>query len=60
MAKSSKKWYLSKTVWLGILAIATAGVKTAQLGGDWMAVALACFGVATIVIRSITDAKLIK
>jgi uncharacterized membrane protein len=55
-----KKWYTSKTVWLGALAVAMSIVTIIDQGGSWTAAILAGFGAASIVLRSITDKKIIK
>ena len=55
---NSKKWYLSKSVWLGVLAIAGAVVQSIASGASWESVTLAAFGSATVVLRSVTKLPL--
>ncbi len=57
---NEKKWYLSKTIWLGVLAIITAIVETIQGGGDLTAALLAGFGAVSVAIRGVTSKKLTK
>lgn len=56
----NKKWYLSKTIWLGVIACAVAGLKAYQLGADPITIALAVFGALSVVIRTQTSKKLTK
>jgi hypothetical protein len=56
----TKKWYQSKTVWLGIIAVAVAALEVIDSGGTYLAAVLAAFGVASVVLRGYTDRPLIK
>ena len=56
----SKKWYMSKSVWLGFLAIAGAIVQSIASGASWEAITLAAFGAAAVVLRSVTELPLGK
>lgn len=49
-----KKWYLSKTIWLGVAAVAVAGLQAYQTSGDWITAVIAGFGVASIALRAVT------
>jgi hypothetical protein len=50
-----KKWYQSKTVWLGIATSAMAGLSMLDQGASWPQVSMAVIGAAIIALRSITD-----
>ncbi len=56
----SKKWYTSKTIWLGVIAVIIAGLEMADKGGDYVAILLAVFGCASVVLRGFTNAGLTK
>jgi hypothetical protein len=53
----TKKWYQSKTVWLGILATAV-GVITAIEGQLEAGTTITFFGVVNIVLRAFTQTKI--
>ncbi len=55
-----KKWYLSKTILLGVIACIIAGLEAYQREPNWIVVALAIFGALSIVIRTQTSKKLTK
>jgi len=55
-----KKWYLSKTVWLGAIACIVAGLEAYQNDPNWIVAALAAFGALSVVIRTQTSKKLTK
>ena len=57
---NEKKWYLSKTEWLAVLAVAIAVLETVQNGGSWIAAALAGFGVLVGILRPFSTKKLTK
>jgi len=56
----SKKWWLSRSIWLGFLAIAGAIVQSIASGASWEAITLAAFGAAAVVLRSVTELPLGK
>ncbi len=51
-----KRWYESKTIWLGLGTIATA-VISAVAGGGWQEAVLAAIGAANIFIRILAPQK---
>lgn len=53
-----KKWYRSKSVFLGISSIITAVVGLLQSGADWKTACLGGFGALSIVLRTITWEKI--
>ena len=59
-SQKMKKWYLSKTVWLGVLGIATSVVIAIDQGLSLTQVLLAGLGAATILIRGVTKLPLGK
>lgn len=59
-SKTATKWYLSKGVWLGVIAIAISGITAIDQGLSWTQALLAAFGTAAIVVRGITKLPLGK
>ena len=55
-----KKWYMSKTIWMGALAIGEATYHAIESGLDIKSILLAGFGAAFIYLRFITDSKITK
>ena len=56
----SKKWYCSRSVWLGLIAIATAVVTSVEAGASWEKIVLATFGALAVFLRTQTDLPLGK
>lgn len=55
-----KRWYESKTIWLGLGTIATAVISAVAGGGGWQEAVLAAIGAANIFIRTQTDKPIAK
>ena len=55
-----KKWYLSRTIWLGFLTVAAAGVAALAEGLRWEQALLAVIGAANVVLRTQTDTPIGK
>ena len=53
----TKKWYQSKTVWMGVLAVAV-GVLTGIQGELSAGAEITFFGVMGIVLRALTTTKI--
>ena len=55
-----KKWYQSKTIWLGIGAVVTAVVSSLQASPDWKTAVIAGLGAGGILLRALTTEGIIK
>ncbi len=55
-----KRWYESKTIWLGLGSIATAVISAVASGAGWQEAAIAAIGAANIFIRTQTDKPIAK
>jgi len=53
--KQVKKWYQSKTIWLGVSAVVSAACAAVAGGAGWQAVILAAVGAAGVYLRTVTD-----
>ena len=49
-----KRWYESKTIWLGLATIATAVVSAVAGGAGWQEAVIAAIGAANIFVRTQT------
>lgn len=49
-----KKWYKSKTIWLGVAAVLASVCGTVASGADWRTVALAAVGAIGVWLRTQT------
>jgi hypothetical protein len=58
--QSTKRWYLSKTVWVGVLSVAMSGLEAYQNGASIPAIAMAVIGAAILIIRPLTTKTLTK
>jgi hypothetical protein len=56
--KNQKKWFQSKSIWLGVCAVGVAVLQAYQSGLEWEACVLAGFGAAAVVLRSLTEKKI--
>jgi hypothetical protein len=54
-----KKWYQSKTVWLGALTTIMAGLAMLDKGAEWPQVAMAMVGAGIVALRAVTDKPII-
>lgn len=57
--KKGKKWYRSKSVFLGFVAIAIAAFDVLQNGGSGYGAVIGGLGAATMLIRAVTEEKVI-
>ena len=57
---NAKKWYLSRSLWLGVIAIATAIITSVEAGASWEKIALAAFGASAVLLRTQTELPLGK
>ena len=55
-----KKWYKSKLIQTGAIAVMAAVVASLQQGLDWRTTVLAGFGALVIVLRTITNEEVTK
>ncbi len=55
-----KKWYLSKTVWMGAIAVTIAVLTIVDNGGSLVSAALAGFGALSVILRPMSTKKLTK
>lgn len=55
-----KKWYDSKTVLTGMIAIATAAITWLETGGTWETLAIGVLGALVVMLRTITDTPISK
>lgn len=55
-----KRWYESKTIWLGLATIATAALSALAGGAGWQEAVIAAIGAANIFIRTQTDKPIAK
>lgn len=55
-----KKWYESKSIWLGVLTIVVAGLSAAEQGASAVQIAMAIAGAAMIAVRAVTSQKIGK
>ena len=55
-----KKWYQSKTLIMGLAAIAAAVAETLATGLDYKAALLAGFGALAIVLRTMTSTEITR
>lgn len=61
-----KKWYTSKTIWIGVLEALAGGILTYQdyvqsaLDGEQLGVILLISGLAKVVLRAVTTAPVGK
>lgn len=56
----NKKWYLSRTLWLGAIAVIVAAVKAVDSGANWESIVLAIFGALAVFLRTQTNLPLGK
>ena len=57
---NAKKWYLSRSLWLGVIAIATAIITSIEAGASWEKITLAAFGALAVLLRTQTELPLEK
>lgn len=50
-----KRWYESKTIWLGLATITTAVISAVAGGAGWQEAVIAAIGAANIFVRTQTD-----
>lgn len=55
-----KRWYESKTIWLGLATIATAVLSAVAGGAGWQEAVIAAIGAANIYVRTQTDKPITK
>ena len=55
-----KRWYESKTIWLGLTTIATAVMSAVAGGAGWQEAVIAAIGAVNIFIRTQTEKPIAK
>ena len=55
-----KKWYQSKTVITGVIAVGIAVLEALESGGDYKTAAFAGLGVIMVILRAVTTEGLEK
>ena len=60
MSNDTKKWYLSKTMWVGVLTVGLAVFEAIDKGGNWVAAVIGGIGAAILILRPMSTKKLTK
>lgn len=60
MKDTTKKWYQSRMLWLGIATMIGAGVAASANGGTWKEAVIAAIGAAIIFLRADTSKSLTR
>lgn len=55
-----KKWYMSKTIWLGVVTVLVAAGDAFLAGGDTQTIITAVIGAAIVILRPISTSRLTK